>query len=648
MKLSHSLRLRITAAVLLLTLLILGAALHTLALVREQRTLDILLHASGQLQLTLQTLEKQSLNYLENAPRDYPTYYRDVKLYYEDLKAHVATFDMFTNAFMMQSFGPEMTGLEEPLYPDLDEVTMRLVHSVEETWTRYRNELMTKLGEDPEEPRLEWAAEFVATSSDGLEAATNELALSVRTTAHARSEQITTVNALLLAFYLLISLAVLWWFFRRLIRPLSFTTEAFQRVSQGDFGHQIPVHGNDEIASLTRSFNRLSERINALFELTTRIQRGSDLDDTLRFIAETFPRLMPLDWIGILFEDASGHMRVERAYSPRQSSAETARLFPRDSALLTTALASEGALHRTLDSADQNRDPDPFAAWLQARGVRDVLLLPVKEQTPQPGLLVFATRIAEGYTPEHIELMSNIGLMLSLSFARTVQLAERTRLAAIGEFTTGIVHELRTPLATIALALEYFRDADLTPAARRRIELAAVEADRMGRLLADIQEYARPLSLDIRPLDLADLVRTTLAEHGEVLDPEGQVRLELGDRPLPVSCDADRLTQVVLNLTRNAIEAAPDAGTVRWQGESDGIWTLLTVHNPGPALASEHLERLFQPFFTTKPGGTGLGLSIVKRIIDAHGGDIEVDSGEHGTEFRVRLPAIASDHVTGS
>ena len=135
----QSLRFRIAAAVLLLALLMLGAALHTLAVVREQRTLDTLLHTSGQLQLTIQTLEKQSLNYLENAPRDYPTYYRDVKLYYEDLKAHIATFDMFTDAFMHGAFGPEMTGLGETIYPDLDAATMAVVRRVEDAWTSYRN-----------------------------------------------------------------------------------------------------------------------------------------------------------------------------------------------------------------------------------------------------------------------------------------------------------------------------------------------------------------------------------------------------------------------------------------------------------------------------------------------------------------------------
>ena len=638
MKLIHSLRLRITAAVLLLTLLILGAALHTLALVREQRTLDVLLHASGQLQLTLQTLEKQSLNYLENAPRDYPTYYRDVKLYYEDVKAHVATFDMFSNAFMMQSFGPEMTGMDEPLHPRLDDNTMRQVRRVEEAWAGYRTQLMDKLGDDPGEPRLEWAAEFIATSSHALEAATEALALSVRSTTNERSRQITTVNTLLLAFYLLISLAVLWWFFRRLIRPLSSATSAFQRVAQGDFGHQIPVEGRDEIASLTRSFNRLSERLHALFELTTRIQRGSDLDQTLGFIAEAFPRLIPLDWVGILFEDAAGRMRIQSAYAAGKTEPDRHPGFPPESALLNRALSSDAPTHQPLPL--QASAADPLAAWLEHRGMRDLLLLPVKEQTPQPGVLVFASLQPDSYTPQHLELMRNIGLLVSLSFARTVQLAERTRLAAVGEFTTGIVHELRTPLATLALAMEYLRSSELPPAAGRRVDLASSEAERMSRLLSEIQQYARPLSLKVGPVDLAQLVINTLEEHRQVVDPQKQIDLALGNRPLLTRADADRMTQVILNLSRNAVEAAGGRGRVTWRGEADDGRLRLSIHNPGPAIPPERLAHLFEPFFTTKPGGTGLGLSIVKRIIEAHGAEISVTSSQVGTSFVLAFASV--------
>jgi signal transduction histidine kinase len=632
----QSLRFRIATVVTLLALLMLGAALHTLAVVREQRTLDVLLHTSGQLQLTIQTLEKQSLNYLENAPRDYPTYYRDVKLYYEDLKAHIATFDMFTDAFMRGAFSPEMTGLDETIYPDLDDATMSVVQRVEDTWTAYRKALVEKLGPDTEEPRLEWAAEFIAANSLELEVAADELASVVRYAAESRARQVTTVNAVLLAFYVAVSVIVVLWFFRRLIYPLSATADAFHRVSQGDFGHQIPVSGQDEIASLTASFNRLSRRIHGLLELTTRIQRGSNLDETLRFIAEDFRGLIPLDWVAMLFARDDGKVQLERAYSGREAEMSAPTSFPGDGGLLANALQATDPVHGQIAVTDRD---DVFAAWLADRGVRDAILLPVREQTPQPGILVIASRHPDSYTADHLELIRNIGLMVSLSFARTVQLAERARLAAIGEFTSGIVHELRTPLATIDLALDYLRSSEMAPPAARRVALAAAEVDRMGRLLSDVLQYARPMVMNIVRLDVVALLHDTLERHPDLGASGHPIEVESVTQPVWADVDADRLTQVLINLTKNALEASPGDAAVRWEVHTAGESVALSVTNDGTPVPASQLDRLFEPFFTTKAGGTGLGLSIVKRIVEGHGGTIAVTSlPESGTRFEVRLP----------
>ena len=630
----QSLRFRITAAVLVLALLMLGAALHSLEVSREQRALAALLHTSGQLQLTLQTLEKQSMNYRENAPRDYPTYFRDVKLYFEDLRAHIATFDMFTDAFMSGEFSPAMTGMPETIHPDLGTATMVVVSQVETTWADYRERLMERLGPDPEEPRLEWAAEFIAASSSDLEAAVDELAAVVRQEAESRAGRISTVNSVLLVFYLLVSVLILSWFFRRVISPLSATASAFERVSRGDFGHQIPVRGNDEIASLTASFNHLSRRINGLVELTTRIQRGSNLDETLRFIAEDFPGLIPLDWVGMLFAE-DGRARLERAYSDGRPVAAANTRFPADHGLLREALDASDAVH-----ARPGTDAgDPFADWLTGQGIRDAILLPVREESPLPGILVIATRSEDCYTADHLELMRNIGLLVSLSFARSVQLAERTRLAAIGEFTASIVHELRTPLATIALAMDYLQQAHLPGPAARRLQLASGEADRMERLLADVLQYSRPLALNTTILDADALVRKTVADHPELCAPGQRICVASGARPLPVSADTDRLTQVILNLSRNAAEAAPPDAVITWRLEPDRETIGFHVSNPGEPIPENHLQRLFDPFFTTKAGGTGLGLGIVGRIVEAHGGTLEVaSSADAGTTFSFFLP----------
>jgi signal transduction histidine kinase len=188
------------------------------------------------------------------------------------------------------------------------------------------------------------------------------------------------------------------------------------------------------------------------------------------------------------------------------------------------------------------------------------------------------------------------------------------------------------------MALDYFKRLNLPGTGAKRAELASREAARMGRLLEEILLYAKPIQLEIRRLDLGQLLGQVLSTHRAETEARGQRFEILGEGGEWMLGDRDRLTQVILNLTQNASEAAPEASTIRWKLETDRrAGTLgLEVSNPGPPVPQDLLPRLTQPFFTTKPAGTGLGLSIVKRLVEAHGGDVEIDSdAQSGT--RVRL-----------
>jgi signal transduction histidine kinase len=243
------------------------------------------------------------------------------------------------------------------------------------------------------------------------------------------------------------------------------------------------------------------------------------------------------------------------------------------------------------------------------------------------------------YRSEHLELLGNLGVLVGASLGRTIQLVENTRLATIGQFASGIVHEIRNPLATISLALEHIKEVEqLSPGAGKRVELASSEVTRLERLLADILLYAKPLTLERSALDLVRLVAETLAaECGKAED------CEFTSNPCPaVAADADRLRQVLINLLRNARQASPPGSRVRIEcGPSDGHWVEVTISNAGEPIPEEALARVFEPFFTSKSGGTGLGLPIVRRIVSAHGGEISLQSDSvRGTRAILRLPTV--------
>lgn len=639
----RTLKFQITVALLTVLVLFAATTLYTLYIFDRQRGNHALLNLATKLELTTQLLAAQAMNYKENAPRDYATYYRDVRLYYQDLQAHIRTFEQIANAFMAQRFDPFLTGLSHVMYPNLTGATRAAVEQVKAVWTQYRDELEERLGPNKAEPRLEWAAEYVIAHHRTLEQATEGLLITLQRQVNAEQRRATILNRWVLVLTVGIAASILLWFFVCVLRPLDRAVQGFRKVAQGEFGHQVEISGNNEIAWLTHSFNDLSRRLRSIFWLIDRIQQGSDLQETLRFVAEEFKDLLPLDWVGVLFVTSDNTaIRLEHAYANGQSERLVQLHFPLQGTPLERALDKGEPLHIP-DLVSRTHNP-PFRVLeiLAEKGRKDVIFLPFSK--PIPGALMFATSQANAYTAEHLELLTNIAHLITHSFARTIKLAEHARLAAIGQFASGVAHEIRSPLATIGMALDYFQRADLQDAGLKRAQLASREVDRVTRLLEDMLLYAKPMKLDLAAVDLRELLGTFLETNHALAEQrhqhfkrhiEGSVRPVLGDR--------DRLIQVFLNLARNACEAGPEASEIQWQlveAITPGM-VCVGVRNEGEPIPLEMQERLFEPFFTTKAGGTGLGLGIVKRIVDAHGGDIHIESNATGTEVTVTLPAIA-------
>lgn len=642
----HSLKFQISSALVLILVLFTGAITFTFFTISQHSTDHVILNLAGRLQLTAQQLSAQGQNYLENVPRDYPTYYRDVRLYYQDLMGHVHTFDEIILAFMQGVLPPSLTGLPETIRLSLNVTSWDAANKLEATWKEYRQELMDALGEDVSKPRLEWAAEHVVKNAQSLHQATDRLFIELKALVGAYLQQTTMINRLVLILALAVAGAILLWFYLWVLKPLGRAVYGFRRVAQGDFGHQVPVDTNNEIGWLTESFNELSRRLHAIFQLIDRVQQGSDLDDTLRFVLEEFSTFLPIEWVGSLFLDSEGgQLRLERAYSNGHAELGAPQRFPLPEILKDLMHSGTPLRIQDLEASSAADEQQGLLRFLRHKGMASAIVLPFSGHGMAPGALVFATRQATAYTSEHLELLTNIAHLVTHSFARTVKLIEQARLAAIGEFASQITHEIRNPLATIGLALEYFHKIELPAPARKRTDLAERELHRMERLLQDILLYAKPMVLGLVPIDIASLLKDFMASHGTLAEERKQsFVLEVSSQPTQVMADPDRLTQVFLNLARNACEAAPFGDTVRWIVGRDASNTSVnvTICNAGPAIPPDLLPRLTDPFVTTKGQGTGLGLSIVKRILRAHGGDLHIESEEsRGTCVTVTIPSIA-------
>lgn len=212
------------------------------------------------------------------------------------------------------------------------------------------------------------------------------------------------------------------------------------------------------------------------------------------------------------------------------------------------------------------------------------------------------------------------------------------RLAEIGQMTAAIAHEIRNPLAAMRGAAQVIQSAP-----EHALEFAGIieaEVLKLNELCTDFLDFAKPLELNRRPVDLAQLARDLAAQHEAEFTKAGvKLLVTVQQAQTAVEADPHRLEQVVRNLMLNALQATPPEGAVTIFVSPSSI----AVRDTGAGMEQETLEKLFTPFFTTKASGTGLGLSTVRKIVDAHGGTISVTSalGE-GTEFRVDLNRCAA------
>jgi signal transduction histidine kinase len=275
-----------------------------------------------------------------------------------------------------------------------------------------------------------------------------------------------------------------------------------------------------------------------------------------------------------------------------------------------------------------------------------------------------------GYTLSQVKNDSGMPIGAVLFFkdlTRVEQLEEqerlRDRLASLGEMAAGIAHELKNPLAGIEVMAGLLRrQVPDSKAAQSLLADILSEAKLANAIVVEMLEFVRPIRLQVERTDVADVLHQaiTLAESKAA---RGQVTVDLDMSPdLPmIEGDHHQLCQVFTNLLTNAFEALGGTGDVQITGtavaaeeesvpgvEPAGPMIQVTVSDSGPGVPPEVMDRIFSPFFTTKPQGSGLGLAIVRKIIDAHDGRIDIGARQGGgTTFRVTLPVKNQHELFG-
>ncbi len=310
------------------------------------------------------------------------------------------------------------------------------------------------------------------------------------------------------------------------------------------------------------------------------------------------------------------------------------------------SLVEDWSEEERIDIEEISLDSDELPDELRAEAIRLTADVPLFAEGAVVGVLTVATRSAHLFTPEEQSVLQAIGHQLGTAIANT-QLRQDAlnseRLAALGRVAAGVAHDLRSPLGSIMRSAEFLARPELSQLTRQRLSSAIVAmARRLINTSQELLDYARGGQMALHRIPRS--LPTFLEEVLEVL------RVDLSDRGIavetdwgytgPVAIDSDRMAQAVYNIAANARDAMPNGGRLTIATKRVRDTVELRFADTGPGIPADLVERVFEPFVSHgKEEGAGLGLAIAQRIVQEHGGDIELESPPGaGATFTIRLP----------
>jgi signal transduction histidine kinase len=441
------------------------------------------------------------------------------------------------------------------------------------------------------------------------------------------------------------------------LRPLQKIGEQLERLTLGSGGAGGDVSGNalmghpallldapsgraDPIGRVNRTIDRLGREMRSREEGYTALQANlAQMLDNLRDGVLMFAA----DGRAVMVSDAVAHFLVgASAGAEGPQVEEMIGMRPEEIFLPETALGA--AVHEAFArgcriSADTVTLEDGRQVQISLDRIGDAAFVSGEDDTASGGgrVQTMGTLLTLRDTASALELEQ--------------ELEVGRRLAAIGRLTANVGHEVKNPINAMVVHLELLRsklaggDKLDTQSAQRHVEILADEMHRLDRVVETLADFSRPMELDLREYDLRRVVEQVLDLSGAELREHG-VRVEFDGPglPVPVRVDAELMRQAMLNLLLNAMQAMQAGGVVRVSVRREQRVAVVEIADNGTGIPEALLPRIFDLYFTTKPKGSGIGLAMTYRIVQLHGGAMEVrsdanaGSAERGTTFTLRIP----------
>lgn len=390
------------------------------------------------------------------------------------------------------------------------------------------------------------------------------------------------------------------------------------------------------------------ERLEALIAISTEITSTLHLDEVLQRVVAHACRLMEAQVASLLLVDKeAGTLRPAVTYG-----ASPAYLAQPDRELASSLTGEVVHSGRPLYIPDVRKEwRYPVSELARQEGLCTLLSVPLRTKTEVIGVLNVYTSELRNFDESEVRLLTLLANQSAIAIENATlhrdemeareRLRQSEKLAALGQLSAGLAHEIRNPLNTVSM-LMYAMAQELPPDGPLGADVHVMQGElrRMSLLIEQFLEFARPQPPHFQRERVDEIMEETLLLIGPEARTHGVMVYKEWVKPLPtVWVDGGQIKQVFLNLLLNALQAMPTGGKLTVRIHVSGGGLLTAISDEGQGIEPEVRANLFQPFFTTKHGGTGLGLSISQRIIEGHNGRLRLFSQPGtGTTVIVRLP----------
>jgi signal transduction histidine kinase/HAMP domain-containing protein len=600
---------------------------------------------------------------IQTVQSDLYTVYTPLGKHLDSIVDHVERLDAAADGCSSCHHNPELTKRIGEVHHLIEDYKNSLSYYITASANAQRAEKLKLDAAETGNKLLGLTQEMTFTASKRLQEITKSALIKIR------NARIILFGTLILALFLALWVSV--HLTRAVTHPINELVNSARMIASGNLGYKTAYQDKTEFGELANGFNAMStalkgerekidryiEQLSGLYNITLSFYKIAETEGAYKEICRHVADLVKVQQCILILYDDTKQMFVPQnsAYGMDDEAVRVLSFSrPKMEELFTVSnglpiISNDGGNYGRFDPiiSDVLKEKTLLVAWLQRKGeVLGAIRVADKEGsfTDEDAKLLTILANHMAVAMENARLYRSLqGQMAELKKTQE-QLIQSAKLAAIGELASNIAHEINNPLTSIIGFTELMKDEGDIDIIKSRLDIIEKESMRARDIVRELLHFARKRPLQLTALDMNQAVKDVIPLV------ESQIRMnrielveQYGNVPETVG-DPNQLKQVFINMVNNAVSAMQEGGKLTLSTARRGENIIIRFNDTGQGMSKDVLHRIFEPFYTTKKDrGTGLGLSISYRIVQEHGGRIDVESSEgQGSTFTVSIPVRSS------